>query len=161
MFLVAALLLKFIIELQFPRSVSIPMFYTFCSTRKPPFCLSLHFLNFSRNWAWDFLKFFLTFSEMIYTFVIDFVYLNLNSIFKIFNAITTKYWFLANRNTKFGIEPHDFLKILTIWASFSYKLSIKDACLSKVSSLFSYSSKSVLNFRISSTMLLSDFYSDQ
>ena len=32
--------------------------------RKPSFCLSLNFLNFSRNWAWHFLKFSLTFTEM-------------------------------------------------------------------------------------------------
>ena len=31
---------------------------------KPLFCLSLNFLNFSRNWAWDFLKLFLTFTEI-------------------------------------------------------------------------------------------------
>ena len=36
---------------------------------------------------------------MAYTFVIDIVYLNLNSIFNIFSAITTKYRFLANKNT--------------------------------------------------------------
>ena len=33
---------------------------------------------------------------MVYTFVIDIVYLNLNSIFNILNAITTKSLFLAN-----------------------------------------------------------------
>ena len=32
--------------------------------RKSLFCLSLNFLNFSRNWASDFLKFFLTFTEI-------------------------------------------------------------------------------------------------
>ena len=37
---------------------------------------------------------------MVYTFVFDMVYLNLNSIFNILNAITTKYRFLANKNTK-------------------------------------------------------------
>jgi len=38
---------------------------------------------------------------MVYTFVIDIVYLNLNSICSILNAITTKYRFLANKNTTF------------------------------------------------------------
>ena len=37
---------------------------------------------------------------MVYTFVMNIVYLNLNSIFTILNAITTKYRFLANKNTK-------------------------------------------------------------
>ena len=32
--------------------------------RKPSFCLSLNFLNFPRHWAWDFLKTFLTFTEL-------------------------------------------------------------------------------------------------
>ena len=36
---------------------------------------------------------------MVYTFVIDIVYLNSNSIFNILNAITTKYGFLAYKNT--------------------------------------------------------------
>ena len=36
---------------------------------------------------------------MLYTFVIDIVYLNLISIFNILNAITTKYRFLAYKNT--------------------------------------------------------------
>ena len=40
-------------------------FYTsFFFIRKSSFCLSLNFLNFSRNWAWDFLTFFLTFTEI-------------------------------------------------------------------------------------------------
>ena len=34
-------------------------------------------------------------------FVINIVYLKLNSIYKILSAITTKYRFLANKNTKF------------------------------------------------------------
>ena len=37
---------------------------------------------------------------MDYTFVITIVYFNLNSIFNILNAITTKYRFLANKNNK-------------------------------------------------------------
>ena len=37
---------------------------------------------------------------MVYTFVNNIVYLNLNSIFNILNAIATKYGFLANENTK-------------------------------------------------------------
>ena len=36
---------------------------------------------------------------MVYTFVIDIVYLNFNSIFNIVNAITTKTQFLAYKNT--------------------------------------------------------------
>ena len=36
----------------------------FLFIRKSLFWLSLNFLNFSRNWAWDFLKFFLTFTEI-------------------------------------------------------------------------------------------------
>ena len=39
---------------------------------------------------------------MVHTFVIDIVYLNLNSIFNILNAITTKHRFLANKTLKFG-----------------------------------------------------------
>ena len=35
---------------------------------------------------------------MAYKFVINIVYLNLNSIFNILNAITTKYRFLAYKN---------------------------------------------------------------
>ena len=38
---------------------------------------------------------------MANTFVINIVYLNLNSIFNILNAITAKFRFLANKNTKF------------------------------------------------------------
>ena len=34
-------------------------------------------------------------------FVINIVYMNLNSIFNILSAIMTKYRFLANKNTKF------------------------------------------------------------
>ena len=62
---------------------------------------------------------------MVYTFVIDTAYLNLNSIFNILNAITTKYRFLAYKTHDFGNWAswfsYDLLKILTIWASFSYK----------------------------------------
>ena len=36
---------------------------------------------------------------MDYTFIINIVYLNLNCIFNILNAITTKCRFLANKNT--------------------------------------------------------------
>ena len=36
---------------------------------------------------------------MVYVFVIDIVYLNLNSNFNSLNAITTKYPFLAYKNT--------------------------------------------------------------
>ena len=38
---------------------------------------------------------------MAYNFVINIVYLSLNFIFNILNAITTKYRFLANKDTKF------------------------------------------------------------
>ena len=38
---------------------------------------------------------------MVYTFVIIIVYLNLNFIFNIWNVITTKYRFLATKNTEF------------------------------------------------------------
>ena len=37
---------------------------------------------------------------MVYTFVINIVYLNLNSILNILNTITTKHRFLANKSTK-------------------------------------------------------------
>ena len=39
---------------------------------------------------------------MVYTFIITIAYLNLNSIFRILNAIMTKYQFLANKNTNFS-----------------------------------------------------------
>ena len=35
---------------------------------------------------------------MVYTFVTNIEYLNMNSIFNILNAITTKYRFFANKN---------------------------------------------------------------
>ena len=38
---------------------------------------------------------------MGYNFVINILYWNLNSIFNIFNEITTKCRLLANKNTKF------------------------------------------------------------
>ena len=38
---------------------------------------------------------------MDYTFAINVVYLNLNSILNILNAVMRKYRFLANKNTKF------------------------------------------------------------
>ena len=38
---------------------------------------------------------------MVYTFIINSVYLKLNSIFNVLNAITTKYRFLAYKNTLF------------------------------------------------------------
>ena len=37
---------------------------------------------------------------MVCNFVINIIYLNLNSIFNILNAVTMKYRFLANENTK-------------------------------------------------------------
>ena len=40
-------------------------------------------------------------AKMVYSFVINIVYLNLNSILNILNAIATKYRFLANKNTNF------------------------------------------------------------
>ena len=50
---------------------------------------------------------------MVYTFVNNIEYLNLNSIFNILNAITTKYRFLAYKNPLIlEIEHHDLLKIL-------------------------------------------------
>jgi len=62
---------------------------------------------------------------MVYTFVINIVYLNWNFIFNILNAITTEYRVLANNNTKFWklnlVIFSRFLKVLTIWASFSLK----------------------------------------
>ena len=39
--------------------------------------------------------------RMVYTFVINIVYLNLSYIFNILNAVTMEYGFLANKNTKF------------------------------------------------------------
>ena len=70
---------------------------------------------------------------MVYTIVNNIVNLNLNSIFNILNAITTTYRFLAYKTLNFGNWApwfsYDFLKILTIWASFSYKLfSYKKTC---------------------------------
>ena len=54
---------------------------------------------------------------MGYTFVINIVYLNLNSIFNILNAIMTKYRFFGQKeHLILEIEPRDFL---SIWASFS------------------------------------------
>ena len=65
---------------------------------------------------------------MGYIFIINIAYLNLNFIFNILNAIMN-YWLLANKCLILKIEPHDFLKNLTIWASFSYKLFlIKKTC---------------------------------
>ena len=48
---------------------------------------------------------------MAYTFVIDIAYLNLNSIFHILNAKSTKDRFLAYENTMLEIDPRDFLTI--------------------------------------------------
>ena len=45
---------------------------------------------------------------MVYTFAINIVYLNLNSIFNILNAVMTKYRFLANKHLILEIEPSDF-----------------------------------------------------
>jgi len=62
---------------------------------------------------------------MVYTFVITIVCLNLNFNFNILNAITTKYRILANKSSNFwklSLVIYDFIKILAIWASFSYKL---------------------------------------
>ena len=63
---------------------------------------------------------------MVYTFVINFVYLNLNSIFNILNAITQNIDFWLIKTPNFGNWAswfsYDFLKILAIWALFSYKL---------------------------------------
>ena len=52
---------------------------------------------------------------MVYTFVIDIVYLNLNSIFNILNATMTKHRFLSQqKDLIMDIELRDFIKILTI-----------------------------------------------
>jgi len=63
---------------------------------------------------------------MVCNFVINIVYLNLNSIFNILNTITTKYRFWPIKKLNFGNWASwfsfDFPKILTIWASFSRKL---------------------------------------
>ena len=67
--------------------------------RKPSFYLSLNFFNFPEIEP----EIFLNFSYLLlkYTFVINIVNLNLNSIFKILNVITAKYQILTNKNTKF------------------------------------------------------------
>ena len=53
---------------------------------------------------------------MVYTFVNNIVHLNLNSIFNILNAITTKYRLLAYKYLILEIEPRDFLTIfLRFW----------------------------------------------
>ena len=51
---------------------------------------------------------------MVCNFVINIVYLNMNSIFNMLNAITTKYRFLANKNTKY------WKLSLVIFLQFSY-----------------------------------------
>ena len=70
---------------------------------------------------------------MAYTFVFNILYLNLNSIFNISNAITTKYQFLAYKKNKIlETDSRDFLKILTILGSFSYTLfSYKETRMSR------------------------------
>ena len=45
------------------EEVSTFYWYTFF-IRKLWFCMSLNFLNFFRNWAWDFLNFFLSFTDI-------------------------------------------------------------------------------------------------
>ena len=84
---------------------------------------------------------------MVYTVVINIVYSNLNSIFNILNAIVTKYQFFACKsNLKCwncaSWFSYDFLKILTIWASFSYKLfSFKKTCTLFLKSLLFFTKK--------------------
>jgi len=57
---------------------------------------------------------------MGYIFIVYLVYSNLNSIFIILNVIMTKYQILASKHTQRNWTV-DFLKILAIWTSFSYK----------------------------------------
>ena len=99
--------------------------------RKPLFCLSLNFCNFSRNWAWDFLTCVLTFTEMNWLEWCTLSYIILY-IWIWFPSLT--FWMQYRRNTDFwpiktlnfgnwtSWFSYDFLKILTVWASFSYKL---------------------------------------
>ena len=112
--------------------------------RESSFCLSLNCPNFSRNWAWDFVKIFLTFTEI-----------NWLNWFKLSSMIlyiwiwfpSLTFWMQWRRNIDFwpiktlncgnwaSWSSYDFLKILTIWASFSCKLfSYKNTCIHKTSS---------------------------
>ena len=98
--------------------------------RKSLFCLSLNFLNISRNWAWDFLKFFLTFIEINW---LEWLTLSLLILYTWIWISSLTFCMQQRRNTDFSpIKTlnfgnwaswfsYDFLKILTIWASFSYK----------------------------------------
>ena len=63
------------------------------------------FLTFPEIESENFLNFhnfyFNKLTKMAYTFVINILYFNLNSIFNILTAITTNYRLLANKNTNF------------------------------------------------------------
>ena len=82
--------------------------------RKSLFCLSLNFLNISRNWAWDFLKFFLTFTEINW---LEWFTLSLVILYTWIWIPTSTFWMkslnFGNWDSWFS---YDFLKILTIWA---------------------------------------------
>ena len=107
--------------------------------RNSLFCLSFNFLNFSRNWASDFLKFFLTFTEINW---LEWYTLSLIILYTWIWIPSLTFWMQQRRNIdfwsiktfKFGIWASwfscDFLKILRIWASFSYILfSYKKTCI--------------------------------
>jgi len=116
----------------------IALIYTFFLIRKSLFCLSLNFLNISRNWAWDFLNFFLTFSEIN---LLEWFTLSLITLCTWIWIPSLTFWIQQRWNADFwpmktlnfgkraSLFSYDFLKILTIWASFSYKLlSYKKTC---------------------------------
>ena len=107
--------------------------------RKSLFYLSLNFLNFSRNCAWDVLKFFLTFTEINR---LEWYTLSLIILYTWIWIPSLTFWMQWQRNTDFwpiktlnfgnwaSRFSYDFLKILTIWASFSYKIfSYKKTCM--------------------------------
>ena len=89
--------------------------------RKPSFYLSLNSLNFSQNWVWDVLEFFLSSTE------INWLKCFTLSLLILLWIPSLTFWMQYRRNIA------DFLKILTIWASFSYEL-------------FSYRKKCMWNF---------------
>ena len=86
---------------------------------------------------------------MVYTFVINIVYLNLNSIINILNAITTKYRFLANKNIKFWelslviilgfwpFEPHFLINFFLIkkrviaWSLLQYSIHVGECSMKR------------------------------
>ena len=94
--------------------------------KKPLFCLSLYFLNFSRDWAWDFLKIFFVFIEIYWLKWVkfSFLYLVCSSLYGLNNNDAT-FNFGQQKHLILETEPCNFLtifSILAIWFSFSYKV---------------------------------------